>query len=120
MNAFASLLTPLFGSRAERENISLEDQNDPADKFDLLGITCDVHGCSRMLDEAPLVSPRSARRDFADAKRQLFPNSWSAVASITPSGSWFHRARRPKMVTVRYCEACRAAAEQWMHEHLEE
>lgn len=97
------------------------DRNDPLDDANLLGTVCGVHGCRRLLDEAPVVPASRAEGELARAKRSLFPNSWRAIASIAPQqrGGWFSRGRRPKMIAVRYCEQCRAAAEKWMEEHGE-
>ncbi len=94
------------------------DCNDPRDDANLLGTVCDVHDCQRVLDEAPVVPPCHIEDDLAQAKRMLFPNSWRAIASLSPlpRAGWF-RHRKPKMVAVRYCAQCRAAAEKWMHEH---
>jgi hypothetical protein len=123
MNSIASIFWPLFGIRAERDSVSgsVADHNDPAEQVDLLGTVCDVHGCPRMLDEAPVVPSQKGGRELFAAKRRLFPHSWNAVASIAPKlrGGWFQRSRRPKMIVVRYCEECRVAAEQWMEEHVD-
>lgn len=122
MNTIASIFWPFFSARAEREAqpIKVADHNDPAEGADRLGTVCDVHGCPRELDEAPVVPSQNGRRDLVAAKRQLFPHSWNAVASIAPKprGGWFPRSRRTKMIVVRYCEECRTAAERWMEEHV--
>ena len=96
------------------------DCNDPRENANLLGTICDIHGCQRQLDEAPVIEGTHCEGELARAKRDLFPNSWRAVISMSAysRGGWF-RHRRPKMIAVRYCEQCRAAAEKWLGEHVE-
>jgi hypothetical protein len=123
MNSITSIFAPLMGLFHVRETASTisatPDQNDPMESTDYLGTVCDVHGCARQLDEAPVLPSGARRQDLAQAKRQLFPNSWKAIASFAPprAGGLFGRGRRPKTIAVRYCEKCRAAAEEWMQEH---
>jgi hypothetical protein len=90
------------------------DLNDLAEIPDQLGTVCSVHHCTRFLDEAPLVPATVRDGDAAVAKRDLFPHSWAAIVSHSSSPE---RAPRRRTVTVRYCPACREAADQWFREH---
>jgi hypothetical protein len=124
MNSITSLLSPLMGLFTVRETADAvtQDQNDPAESADVLGTMCGVHGCPRMLDEAPVLPLGRRTEDLTLAKRELFPNSWNAVASLGPGprAGLFGRGRRTRTIAVRYCEECRAAAELWMQEHAGE
>jgi hypothetical protein len=116
-------LTSIFSSftrSAPPDHLSTAaDCNDPRDNANILGTVCDIHGCQRVLDEAPLVQPAHLEDELLRAKRSLFPNSWRAIASLSalPRAGWF-RHRRTKMIAVRYCEKCRAAAEKWLEDHM--
>lgn len=122
MKAIASIFMPWVSFSSDRASaLAVEDRNDPAELSNPMGRVCEVHGCNRELDEAPMVTGRTSLGDFSRTKRQLFPNSWTAVATINPPsrGGWLSRSRRKKMIVVRYCEECRLAAEQWMREQGE-
>lgn len=118
---FTSIFSSFTRSSSPATAAVRGDRNDPRDDADLLGRMCGVHGCERMLDEAPVMPGTHCEGELALAKRNLFPNSWRTVVSMAPNArvSWFGRHRRPKMIAVRYCEQCRAAAEKWMEDHLE-
>jgi hypothetical protein len=96
------------------------DLNDLTDCSDQLGTVCGVHHTARFIDEAPLVHVGHIDGSVKYAKSDLFPHSWTAIATQTPvtRGGWFSRTSRPRTVTVRYCPACRMAAEEWQREYL--
>ena len=98
----------------EEANALPLDLTDLAECPDQLGTICAVHHCTRFLDEAPLVNATSRDGDAMLAKRELFPHSWTAIVSHSHS---FDKSRR-RTVTVRYCPACREAADRWFREHL--
>lgn len=81
-----------------------------------MGTVCEVHGCARFLDEAPLVFRRDDDSDFDALKQRHFPNSWTAIASHERSGL-FRRNSRTQFVAIRYCPECREAAEAWFQVH---
>ncbi len=113
MNTFATLFSPIMSLLGHRETgqRNLNDCSDPADGGNLLGTVCDVHGCERQLGEAPVISVRNCPEQLANAKRRLFPHSWTAIGTYGPS-------RRSKTIAVRYCETCRTEAERWLHDHI--
>jgi hypothetical protein len=119
MTAFASLLPRfeiLLPASNSQEAFSEQDVTDPAEAPDMLSTTCKLHGCARFLDEAPLVHCRERSSHVVNAKRRLFPNSWTAIVSYsTPPGGFrlFGSAQRKRLVVVRYCPECREAADQW-------
>jgi hypothetical protein len=92
------------------------DLTDLAECNDQLGTVCAVHHCVRYLDEAPIVNATTRDGDAVIAKRELFPHSWIAIVSHTAATD--SRSNRRKTVTVRYCPACREAADRWFREHL--
>ena len=92
------------------------DITDLAECHDQLGKVCGVHQCVRYLDEAPIVTVTTRDGDAVIAKRELFPHSWTAIVSHTVSADG--RPIRRKTVTVRYCPACREAADRWFRAHL--
>ena len=92
------------------------DITDLAECNDQLGKFCAVHHCVRYLDEAPIVSATTRDGDAVIAKRELFPHSWIAIVTHTVTAE--SRQNRRKTVTVRYCPACREAADRWFREHL--
>ena len=96
------------------------DVTDLAECPDQLGITCSIHNCTRFLDEAPIITATSRDGDAVMAKRQLFPHSWTAIVSHTsPADRGTHAGvNRRRTVTVRYCPACREAADRWFRDHL--
>jgi hypothetical protein len=91
------------------------DLTDLAECPDQLGTVCAVHHCTRFLDEAPIITATSRDGDAVMAKRELFPHSWTAIVSHTSAAD---RANRRRTVTVRYCPACREAADRWFRDHL--
>jgi hypothetical protein len=97
------------------------DLNDLTDCADQLGTVCPVHHAARFIDEAPLVHVGHIDGSVKYAKNDLFPHSWTAIATQVPAvtrNGWFGRTTRPRTVTVRYCPACRTAAEEWLREYL--
>ena len=104
----------------DADEVAPLDLTDLAECNDQLGTICAVHHCTRFLDEAPVISASSRDGDAVIAKRELFPHSWTAIVSHTsPTDRGFSaRANRRRMVTVRYCPACREAADRWFREHL--
>ena len=101
----------------EAADVAPLDLTDLAECPDQLGTVCSVHHCTRFLDEAPVLAANGRDGDTSMAKRQLFPNSWKAIVSHL-SSERHPRNSRPRMVTVRYCPACREAADRWFREHL--
>lgn len=112
MNTIATLLSPLMSLLGHREasQENLHDCNDPAEGGNLLGTVCEVHGCERQLGEAPVVPIRHSDEVLANAKRRLFPNSWTVIGT-------FGRNRKHRTIAVRYCDACRAEAGRWIQAH---
>lgn len=90
-----------------------DDLTEPSLCHDRMGTVCDVHGCARFLDEAPLVFRREDDADFDALKLRRFPNSWTAIAIHERPGR-FWRASRAQFVAIRYCPECREAAEAWL------
>ena len=94
------------------------DLTDLEECHDQLGTVCPVHHCTRFLDEAPVLNVTSRDGDAVIAKRELFPNSWTAIVSHTNAPERGSHAHRRRTVTVRYCPACREAADRWFRAHL--
>lgn len=92
------------------------DVTDLAESHDQLGTVCDVHQCARFLDEAPIVYSEVRDGDTMLAKKDLFPHTWTSILSHT-SAQGRHDQRR-RTVTVRFCPACREAADRWFRAHL--
>ena len=101
------------------EASDLIDLTDLAECPDQLGTVCPVHRCTRFLDEAPIVTASSRDGDAVIAKKELFPNSWTAIVSHAAphEKGWLTRPKPRRTVTVRYCPACREAADRWFREH---
>jgi hypothetical protein len=122
--SFCSLLPSfqmLFSSTDPRDPCCKDDVNDPSEFPDKLGTTCTLHGCQRLLDEAPLLPPCDQRSSTADTKRRLFPNSWNAIASYSaPRRDRLFIPARRRVAVVRYCPQCREAANRWMASILDE
>lgn len=94
------------------------DVTDLAEFHDQLGTVCATHHCSRFLDEAPILGVNARDGDSVIAKRELFPNSWTAIQSHTAGTERASQIHRRRSVTVRYCPACREAADRWFRAHL--
>src|SRR5262249_18372638 len=90
-----------------------QDFTEPALCPDMMGTICKVHGCTRLLGEAPLVPRDEPDDEFDRVKMRLFPNSWTAIASWERAGM-FRRTGRTRLVVVRFCPECREAEEAWL------
>lgn len=90
-----------------------DDLTEPSLCHDRMGTVCQVHGCARFLDEAPLIFRREDDADFDALKVRRFPNSWNAIATHERPGL-FRRTSRTQFVAIRYCPECREAAENWL------